>query len=381
MILFHKRRRLAIALSAPFLMVYMGVFTHIFEKDFYSDFSYPLSEDISLYVNEIRGGKKPSHPPINEYNYTFIHDCKLKCTNDGELRIVYIVKSAISHFDNRLAIRNSWGFENRFSDVSIRTVFVLGVNSDQVLQQKVDLESKTFGDIIQANFTDAYFNNTIKTMISFKWAVNYCKNSKFYLFVDDDFYVSTRNVLQFLRNPVHYPEYLETPIDFLESVPTHDTRKRDLLSENRDSSMDSYKRRPLQVMDFELPENVKLFSGYVFVSSPHRHRTSTWYVPLSEYPYHLWPPYVTAGAYVVSKEVLIDLYYGSLFTKHFRFDDIYLGIVAYKLKIEPFHCDEFYFYKKDYSPHGYHYVVASHGYSDPNELLQVWNEQKSLGNA
>jgi hypothetical protein len=32
--------------------------------------------------------------------------------------------------------------------------------------------------------------------------------SRFYMFVDDDYYVSTRNLLRFLRNPVNYPRYL-----------------------------------------------------------------------------------------------------------------------------------------------------------------------------
>ncbi|KAG8265510.1 beta-1,3-galactosyltransferase brn [Homalodisca vitripennis] len=380
-----KKRKIFLVLIVAFVVIYMGVLTHLFEKDFYNEFSYPLEGDISVYVNELREGRKPSHEPINQYNYPFIHNCKYKCGNDdGPLRVVYIVKSAASHYQNRLAIRNSWGFEKRFSDVPIRTVFVLGVDIyDSALQESIDLESKQFGDIIQANFTDTYFNNTIKTMIGFKWAVTFCNNSKFYFFVDDDFYVSTRNVLQFLRNPVHYPSYLEMPIDSIDSqtnlnVPT----KRDLLHKvHPNNSEDLNGRKILQVLDFELPEKVKLFAGYVFVSSPHRHRSSKWYVPLSEYPFHLWPPYATAGSYVVSKEVLLDLYYGSLYTKHFRFDDIYLALVAYKLNIEPFHCDEFYFYKKGYSSHNYHYVIASHGYGDPNELLNVWNEQKSVGNA
>lgn len=32
--------------------------------------------------------------------------------------------------------------------------------------------------------------------------------SRFYVFVDDDYYVSTRNLLRFLRNPLNYPGYL-----------------------------------------------------------------------------------------------------------------------------------------------------------------------------
>ena len=95
----------------------------------------------------------------------------------------------------------------------------------------------------------------------------------------------------------------------------------------------------------------------------------------------MWPPYVTAGAFILSKEALFDMYFASFYTKHFRFDDVYLGLVAMKADVEPFHCEEFYFYKKQYTVYNYRFVVASHGYEDTNELLRVWNEQKSAGNA
>lgn len=91
-------------------------------------------------------------------------------------------------------------------------------------------------------------------------------------------------------------------------------------------------------------------------------------MPLEEYPYHLWPPYVTAGAYVVSREALLSLHYGSFYTKYFQFDDIFVGLVALKVNIEPFHCEEFYFWKKSYSKSGYRDVIASHGYGNPDEL-------------
>lgn len=211
-------------------------------------------------------------------------------------------------------------------------------------------------------------------MIGFKWAATYCPSSNFYMFVDDDMYVSTKNVLRFIRHPTNYPEYLLEPIYALQR--DHRINKRSIESTN--SSLSRAKR---QVYDFELPSNIRLLAGYVFQSSPHRHLSSKWYITLDEYPYDRWPSYVTAGAYVVSREALLDLYYTSFYTKHFRFDDIYVGLLALKAGIEPFHCDEFYFYKKEYTVHNYRFVIASHGYENTNELLRVWNEQKSAGNA
>jgi hypothetical protein len=386
---------------------YFGVFTHIFELDFYTNFNYPLEGNIQKYVLQLRNMEVPDVAPINIYNCTFISSCSKKCVESdysGKLRLVYIVKSAVSHFDRRLAIRNSWGFEKRFSDVPIRTVFLLGIDPVNVdLQADVEKEQQKYGDIVQADFIDSYFNNTIKTMMGFKWAITWCRNSKFYMFSDDDIYISTKNVLRFIRNPTQYPEYLETPVlaykqieriqrsfsngqvnDHSISQGISSMRRDKRLSELETSALTSGRsggQKQQQFLDFELPDDARLFSGYVFVSAPHRHRSSKWHVTLAEYPYHMWPPYVTAGAYVLSREALFDMYYTSFYTKHFHFDDIYLGIVAKKADIEPYHCTEFHFYKKEYNVFSYRHVVASHGYGDPNELLKVWNEQKSVGNA
>jgi hypothetical protein len=40
--------------------------------------------------------------------------------------VIYLVKSAVGNFERRKVIRQTWGFEKRFADVPIRTVFLLG---------------------------------------------------------------------------------------------------------------------------------------------------------------------------------------------------------------------------------------------------------------
>lgn len=70
------------------------------------------------------------------------------------------------------------------------------------------------------------------------------------------------------------------------------------------------------------------------------------------------------------------------FDFRFRFDDIYLGIVALKANIEPLHSEEFYFYKHTYiGPQSYRYVIGCHGYDNPNEMLRIWTELKASGHA
>lgn len=389
-----KLKYLIIIIGIIGVLDLFGAFTHLFEYSYDRYFTYPYEGDVFPFVDALKHNHQPKVQPINEYNLDYIFNLKDHCVDNNyhNLRIVFLIKSALKNFEQRNAIRNSWGFKKRFFDVPTRTLFLLGINNnDNELQYKINQESIKYKDILQAKFIDSYYNNTIKTMMGINWAFKNCLNSKFYMFVDDDMYVSVKNVLAFIRNPAFYPDYLKEPSrmgkreanyyssDINETHVPINISDNTVLNDNNNNNTKIRKRR--QIFDIELPDNVRLFAGYVFKSSPHRHKTSKWYISLNEYPYDYWPPYVTAGAYILSKNALVDMYYTSLYTKHFKFDDIYLGLVAKKADIEPFHCDEFHFYKRDYTPFNYKYVIVSHGYNDPNELLQVWNEQKALGNA
>lgn len=339
------------------ILNYLGVFVHPFEKDYHTEFTYPLEGDVQTYVDQLEAGLTPAVLPINEYEFPFLMKSKKRCeTPDGKpIRLLLIIKSAVRHFYRRNGIRQTFGWEKRFSDVEIRTVFVLGVlPGELVVQQQVMDEHDKYGDIVQADFVDSYFNNTIKTMMGFRWAMENCRSTQFVMFVDDDMYVSVKNVLRFVRLPQDYPKYMQ--------------------------------RKVLQLNDAGHGTDIDeapslLFAGYVFFSAPHRHKISKWFITLDEYPFHMFPPYVTAGAFVLSSKALQKFYYTSKYTKHFRFDDVYLGIVAAKAGVTPLHNDNFYFWKKPYSPHNYRYVIASHGYDDTDELVNTWTEQRSLGYA
>ncbi|CAH1645759.1 unnamed protein product [Spodoptera littoralis] len=244
-----------------------------------------------------------------------------------------VVKSAMAHFDHRDTIRKTYGNED-IPGRTVKILFFLGVDGKPKsdVQRQIDQEMADFHDIIQMDFIDYYYNNTIKTMMSFRWVYEHCSHADYYLFTDDDMYISVNKLLD------HLPDRPEASSKLQEDL---------------------------------------LFTGYVFHSAPQRFRFSKWRVSLEEYRWDRWPDYVTAGAYVLSNKALRVMYIGSLFVKHFRFDDIYLGIVAKKVGITPEHCPHFYFYKKDFSPDAYEDVIASHGYHDHDELIRVWHEMNS----
>ena len=223
-----------------------------------------------------------------------------------------------------MAVRKTWAWKSG--------VFLIGQHAQLESDSKVEAlrnEDAKFGDIVEGDFIDTYYNLTLKLMMGMRWAVSHCNEANFYFFVDDDFFVSPKNTKGTLNT-------------------------------------------------FGGPDK-ELYSGYVMRNSaPMRHKISKWYITLEEYPYHLWPPYVSGGALIVSRKTLQDFYYASYFVKRFKFDDIFLSFVAKKLRIAPTHWDNLYFYRPNDSV--LNKAIASHGFSDSEELKVIYERQKKLRN-
>ena len=143
----------------------------------------------------LANGDKADLPLINYFNASTIESPR--CSSD---KLVIIVKSAVQNFDSRDAIRLTWGDEYQIHNQNITTVFLLGSRGDDLLLMKeVSKESVKYKDIILGDFEDEYFSNTLKTMMGHKWAVENCDKAKHFLFVDDDYFVSVKNLVTFIN--------------------------------------------------------------------------------------------------------------------------------------------------------------------------------------
>lgn len=309
----------ALAIPIIVLVDLFGLWTHIYELDFATHYHYPLKND--------------SRPQLN-YRFLQVPGFSAEQDDSNPTRLTILIKSAIKNTQRRQAIRKTWGYESRFSDVHIRRAFMLGVSGIDDDIFAIDAEAKHHGDIIQADFLDTYYNNTIKTMMGLRWAYEHYNKSDYYIFLDDDYYVSIKNVLRFIGRG-------------------HQTHQQ------RD-----------------------LFAGFVYNTSPLRQKFSKWYVSLAEYPFDMWPPYVTAGGYILARQTLHKLYTLGRSLPLFRFDDIFLGIVALKANIHLQHCQGFYVKRPTYKgPDSYSEVIAAHGFDDPDEMERIWNECRSANYA
>ena len=95
-----------------------GLLLHLNAKDFNKEFEYPMQGNIEPYMEQLRSGQEPSVTPINPHDYMMIRQAKGKCLldfdeddQDKNIRVVYLVKSAMDHFKRREVIRKTWGYE------------------------------------------------------------------------------------------------------------------------------------------------------------------------------------------------------------------------------------------------------------------------------
>ena len=366
---------LFIILIIVYLCYILGLFTHMLEKDL-NEFRYPLKIDVRVALQNLyQDSQSLKYLDINNLNYTFIHKAEKTCEPaklnvngrrvNGKPYLVILVKSKLTHFEHREAIRKTWGQSDPMK--LIRTVFLVGLPSpdeaaNPIEAKSVDLESlhqnenivhsrddskskntlqdlkkeqhdlfklemeyEKYGDIIQQNFLDTYYNNTIKTFMGIRWINEYCSNARFYLFIDDDFYLNPNLLMKYLANNV------------------------------TESMLSTF------------------YAGYVFGnSSPMRHLLSKWYISLKDYPYHKFPPYVAAGCYILSRQSAHLFYMASKLIELFKFDDIYMGILAHKLDIKPLHLESVYFYAPSYYPSVYaKEVIAAHKFTS-DDITRIW---------
>ncbi len=368
--------RNVIFLVAILIMYIFGVFTHIFEKDF-TEFKTELKIGVRETLETL--GSNPNIElvdDINNLNYTFIHTPKDFCKPVGiyagntqvvsQPYLIILIKSKISHFKQRDVIRNTWGKSDKLK--LIRTVFLIGSldftsfsdgftkEEKHNFMDKLNFENHRHNDIVQQEFIDNYYNNTLKTMmgnvlcisfifviiqimyflysqiIGIKWINRYCINSKYFLFIDDDFYLNPNQLMKFLKDEISTEVY-----------------------------------------------NDGLYGGFVFPdSSPMRHYISKWYISLDEYPYHKFPPFVAAGCCILSRSSARLFYLGSRMIKKFRFDDVYMAILAKTIGIKARHYERINYYAPTYDPTLYATeVIAAHDFN-VQQLNEIWKELQSL---
>ncbi|KAL5971661.1 Beta-13-galactosyltransferase 5, partial [Taenia solium] len=247
---------------------------------------------------------------------------KSVCHAGSKHDLVLIIKSSVLRWDNRSSIRDFMRLEKqRFPNLTVGYVFSLGIprrhggrlfdrdgyamnftgpDGDQLqafegrtdeVMMRIYEEIANYSDIVMADYEDTYYNLTFKSVTNYRWMSAFCgsHNVKLFMTMDDDHRVNLSMVDAFMKR-----------------IPEEQRRN-------------------------------SLFGYLATYDMAHRSPLKKWYLSYREMPWDRMCPYLRGFAQMIGPGVVDDMAIGTAYTRYnYAPEDVFLGMVAYKLKIPMF---------------------------------------------
>lgn len=262
----------------------------------------------------------------------------------GAPLLLMAIKTQTANFEKREAIRETWGRSGNIKTLGgrqrlVRRVFLLGKSEDLHIEEKLHLESEKYGDIIQWDFMDTFFNLTLKDLLFWEWFSSRCPHARFIFKGDDDVFVRTPAVLDYL------------------------------LAEEADRGSLNGSRQANKMEMFVVGDVINN-------AAPIRSNRTKYYIPESFYK-GLYPSYLGGGGVLYSGSLAHRLLEVSQRVHLFPIDDVYVGMCLRRLGVYPINHPAFltFDFPKDEpkEPCANHTILLVHKRS-PAEMFQLWNE-------
>ena len=243
--------------------------------------------------------------PLNNFDYSYlINTNKNYCGRESgkDLLFIAFVPASPKSFEKRDLIRSTWA-NNKYLKSKAKVIFLIGRSTESIVNLKIKNESLKYADIVQNDFMDTYYNLTIKTIMGFKWVSNFCQNAKYTLKIDDDVVVN----IPFL-------------IDYLEGLVKKNTNQKNTLIG-------------------------KCFESRGVI----RDINSKFYISKDEFKEDYYVQYCEGPAYTLSTDLALSMYNSSLYTEFFKFEDVYVGVLAKNLNSTFSYINKNYRYPKKFN--------------------------------
>lgn len=245
------------------------------------------------------------------------------CSN-GEMFLLIMVPSAVSNFQQRNAIRSTWGNLSSTNHTVILK-FVLGKSKWGLHQNLAGVENSIYNDILFTDISETYENLSKKSIALLRWASTNCQGVRHLLKIDDDMFLNLPRLLDELKTQ---------------------------------------------------PKLNSISGCKVSGASPFRFPLSKWRISRTEYEKDYYPDYIAGTAYLISGDIISKLYSATESVPYFIFEDVYITglcrehIGAVALENKGFSCGS-----RDRSPCGrnFRYRITGHHYT-PTEIQRLWRE-------
>jgi len=210
--------------------------------------------------------------------------CRANLTQDLVMVVHSAARTEGEYFARRQMSRETWGKDAREKNVQVIFAIGLPLPSDPDTQLELIQEQAEYGDMVQFQFIDDYYNLTLKAIAITNWLHQHCSMMKFIVKMDDDLFVNMDRLLEMLPK-------------FNSGITGH------------------------------------IYSGDI---PPDRDPTSRYYIPISVFPDSVYPRSVSGLFYVMSSDVLEPMSrMASTWSEIvLDIDDVYMtGIVAEALQV------------------------------------------------
>lgn len=228
-------------------------------------------------------------------HFPMLLDVPDKCggaENSADVILFLVIKSSPGNYDRREVLRKTWAKERLHNGVWIRRIFISGTSEIGVekmrLNKLLELEHKEYNDILQWDFSDSFYNLTLKQILFLEWMERNCPKAHFLFNGDDDIFANTDNMA----------EYVQTLKD-------NDGGKH-------------------------------LFTGHLIqYVGPIRSPGSKYYVPVQVQESDSYPPYCGGGGFILSGYTASVIYNMSKSIPLLPIDDVYMGMCLAKAGLSP----------------------------------------------
>ena len=228
----------------------------------------------------------------NNFNFTTIIGAKDVCAGNNPIDLLVLVTTIPKTFKERQAMRDTWLQHSRGNTANVRYVFLFGGGWSQREQAILYNESAQYGDILQEDYKDAYYNLSMKVMSGYKWALKFCNRATFTLRTADDNYINIPGLVKWVRT--------------------------------------------------EGPKNMHVQIGY---KQTHiiafREKTKKWYITRPEFPEYVYPPYAMGTAFLYSRLALKDIVKAAPNIPYFAIEDVWFGLVMRQIHMATVHDGRF----------------------------------------
>ncbi|XP_042081856.1 N-acetyllactosaminide beta-1,3-N-acetylglucosaminyltransferase 3-like [Haplochromis burtoni] len=228
-------------------------------------------------------------------HFPMLLDIPDKCggaDKSGEVFLLLVIKSSPGNYERREVLRKTWGEERLHNGVWIRRIFISGTTESgfekERLNKLLELEQQEHNDILQWDFSDTFYNLTLKQILFLEWMERNCPNAHFLLNGDDDVFANTDNMVEYLQS----------------------------LKDNDGSQ--------------------HLFTGHLIQGKgPIRGNNSKYYIPVQVHESDSYPPYCGGAGYLLSHYTALVIYKMSKSINLLPIDDVYMGMCLAKAGLGP----------------------------------------------